>query len=311
MRTTVLIPLHRSGPWLEPLTTQLHELRGTARLVVSDATGIDSTLDDLRARVGDDPSITWLAPRPIAAGWVAHSNDLLLHAASEFVMWLPHDDRIGAEWITEAERALDDNPSAVAACGAIDVLQRDSRGRGASIEVPAFVSETDDVARLRAALTSIVIGHTADLGILYRSVVKRGLAHPLPPGLSGDDWSDVLWALQLLSHGTVAALSARYGKRWHDDDTHGAWSPHDADPAALRRRMAAALSPLSADDRDAVLATAWGDEVARARAALQAERENSARALHDLTLSFERSHSWRATAGLRALSSLLRPRSRR
>lgn len=310
MRTTVLVPLHRSAPWLESLTEQLGALRGTALVIVSDATGADDTLAALRARHGDDPAITWLSPRSLAPGWVSHCNDMLARASTEFVMWLPHDDHIDADWITEAERRLDEQPAAIAACGRIHALQNDSHGRGGAVQLPPFVADPDAHGRLVAAVETLLSGVTADLGVLFRSVTRRALVPPLPAGLEGDDWSDVLWALHLLRLGTVVELSASYGKRWHDASTHFAWGDHTADAAQLRLAVARALTDEPGEARADVLARVWGDDAARSSAALQREREHSAQSLAELRAAIENSRSWRSTAWLRALRDLL-PGARR
>ena len=96
MRTTVLIPLHRSEPWFEVVSRNLRTLAPVANLVVSDATGSDDTWERLRARHADLP-ITWLGTRPLEPGWVAHCNDLLARTDTELAMWLPHDDDLTAD----------------------------------------------------------------------------------------------------------------------------------------------------------------------------------------------------------------------
>ena len=306
MRTTVLIPLHHAAQWEEALREQLVELQGVARVIVSDATGGDATLDALRASA-DGPSIDWVGPRALSPGWVAHANDLQSRATTEFVMWLPHDDRITQAWIREAEAHLDIEPEAVAACGPIEPLSLDSRGRGAAIDVPSFMTMRDPVDRVTAAVDRLIIGQSSELGLLFRSVVRRSAAPPLPPGIVGDEWSDLLWSLRLLSRGPVAPISAHYAKRWHDHNTHGGWGDHATDyPELVRAAVSLAIEELGSGNRASVLTRAWVAEVLRDREELQ-RREEYWQAVHAaLWRDVKRSASWRLTAPARAAASALR-----
>lgn len=306
MRTTVLVPLHRSAAWYDSLADQLKELREVARIIVSDRTGEDDTLARLRAAI-DDETIGWIGPRDGERGWVAHCNDLGARALTEFVMWLPHDDRITRDWIREAEAVLDAMPDAVAACGPIVPLSSDSSGRGRLVHIAPFCTLSDAVERSSAAVEHLVTGQSSELGILFRSVVRLRALPTLPPGIIDDDWSDLLWAIRLLTRGQVAPMTAVYGKRWHDTNTHGAWGDHALDhPDRIRRAIATALDELPSDDRASVLTRAWIDEVARYRATFQ-ERESYWQAvLVAYRRDVEASASWRATAPARSLVRALR-----
>ena len=318
MRTTVLIPLHRSAPWRASIAEQLHELTGAAHVIVSDATGADETLKELRDECGHDPRITWLGTRPLAPGWVAHANDLLAQATTEFVMWLPHDDRINAHWVTDAERLLDRHADAVAACGPIQAIQYGSAGRGGAIAIPSFANDSETINRVGAAVDSLLTGRGGDLGIFFRSVVRKSLAPSLPTGLVGDDWADVLWALRLLCIGPVAPMTAVYKKRWHDASTHASWTDYTAEAGRLRRAIAQAMAGLPEPSHSEVLVGVWGRdserqwaELQRQRIALEEEGQRVDHALAVLRGDFEQSTSWRATAPLRLISGLVRSVRRR
>jgi hypothetical protein len=256
MRTTVLIPLHNSAPWRSSIAEQLHELTDAAHVIVSDATCEDEALRELRDEFGHDPMITWLTSRTLAPGWVAHANDLLARATTEFVMWLPHDDRVDSRWITEAERLLDHHAGAVAACGPIQIIQLGSAGLGGVIAIPDFALDADTISRLDGAVEALLSGRSVDLGVFFRSVTRRSLAPMLPAGLVGDDWADVLWALNLLSIGPVSPMNARYQKRLHDGNTHASWADHTVDAAGLRRAITKALAELPEPFHSDVLAGA-------------------------------------------------------
>lgn len=306
MKTTVLIPLHHGARWKESLCEQLEELRGVARIIVSDPIGGDTTLDDVRASV-DHPSIEWVGVRSLSPGWVAHANDLQSRASTEFVMWLPQDDRITREWITQAEEHLDRDSDAIAACGPIEPLSRDSQGRGVHVDVPSFVTVCETVDRVATAVDRLIIGQSSELGVLFRSVVRRADVPPLPPGVVGDDWADLLWALRLLSRGSVVPIAASYGKRWHDHNTHGGWRDHAAErPDLVRSAVSSALDRLSAETRSEVLTRAWIADIQRHREEFK-HREDHWRTVHSaLWRDVESSASWRLTAPARRSASALR-----
>ncbi len=181
-RTTVSIPLHASAPWVDVVVGNVERLAGVARVVVSDATGADDALERVRDAVGTRPGVEFLGPRSLAAGWVAHSNDLLSRASTPYVMWLPHDDDIDADWVVAAERELDAHPDAVLAVGAVgSVVDRDGMvEHSGRIELDPRLTGGDAGTRMLAGGLEWLGGRGCPLGLLFRSVARREAAVPLP-----------------------------------------------------------------------------------------------------------------------------------
>ncbi len=314
MRTTVLIPLHASARWLPVVTGTIERLAPSARLLVSDATGLDDTLDRLRERFGARAGIEWVGQRPLARGWVAHCNDLVERSTTEFVMWMPHDDETDGDWVTLGEQALDANPGAVLALGRLRSLERDAEGTEdralpSHIVLDAHVPflAPDAASRATEALDVCLRGNTSLLGAAFRGVVRREAAVPLPD--TGDDgaWADILWAISMLTVGAYAATDAVYWKRWHVANTHSTWRDPRRDPSFRAQVLPDALHALAPVVRAQVLAAAWAADasaqsrqVGRLRRRLGSER----RALVALRRSFETSASWRLTVPLRAAARL-------
>jgi hypothetical protein len=264
VRTTVLIPLHASERWLPVVTGNIERLAPHARLMVSDATGLDDALPRLRERLGDLTEIEWLGPRPLPPGWVAHCNDLVERASSELAMWLPHDDDVDPPWVSLGERALDADPAAVLALGSVRSLERDERGvddravpsRNVLDPHPPFLAG-DPAERVREALQICLHGRRGLLGMAFRGVFRRASAVPLPDVRQSGAWADVLWAIEMLGVGRFAATEAVYWKRWYAGNTHGGWADPRTEPLFRAELLPAALAPLPPGDRLRVTGSAW------------------------------------------------------
>lgn len=263
MRTTVLIPLHRSAPWLPLVEANIARLHDHCRIVVSDAHEHDDALARLREAVAPLPTVTTLGARDLAPGWVAHVNDLLDRADTEFAMWLPHDDEIGPEWILEAQRALDRHPDAVIACGRLVPSTHSDHGLAASLDPDPVLASRSRVRRLSRAIASIEHGDPAVLGMLFRGVARRELVPPMPERDEHGSWSDIFWALRLLCRGAAVPTTATYAKTWHRASTVQQWTDARDDRAQLRLDIDRALAELPARTRAVV------DWAARRRAPRQ------------------------------------------
>lgn len=287
LRTTVAIPLHASARWFEVIDANLDRLVGHAHLVVSDPTGLDDTLDRLRAGREDAEGIEWRTT-PTAAGWVAHCNALLAEATTEYFMWLPHDDEIGPEWIHLAEQELLRDPNAMLTVGEIVPV-----GTGVEFPFNPAFTLTDPEERVAAALADVVNGRARTLGLLYRSVFRRAGASSLPD----TEYADVPWAIGMLATGHAVQIDARYGKRWHPTSVSASWSGMLTPPGFRSIHIAEAVSRVGAR-APALLAQAWESEIT----AIATRREALAVELYAL----QRSRSWRITARFRRLVTRMR-----
>lgn len=286
-RTTVAIPLHASSRWFDVIDANVTRLAGHAHLVVSDPTGLDDTLARLRNRHQHVAGIEWRTT-PTTPGWVAHCNALLDEATTDYVMWLPHDDEIGPEWIHLAEGELDRDSNAMLVVGQIVPI-----GEGVEFLFNPAFSLPDPEERVAAALADVVSGRARTLGLLYRSVFRRTGAARLPES----EWADVPWAIEMLAVGHAVQMDARYGKRWHPGSVSASWSSMLVSPGFRSRHIADAVSRVGAR-APALLAQAWESEltpIALRRMALETE----VRALRE-------ARSWRITAPFRWLATRLR-----
>ncbi len=302
MRTTVSIPLHRSAHWTESISSNIERLASHCRIVVSDATQLDGTLDLLAQRFAGAAGVEFLGRRELGDGWVAHCNDLLARCGSEFAMWLPHDDEVGADWIAQGEALLDERPDAVVAVGTLIDAQETAADatHPARVELhPAFESPDSD-ERMAVALFSTVLGNASDLGLLFRGLVRRREAPQLPTEPAHGAWADLFWAVRLLSRGAAVRMpTAQYAKRWVVDSARTPWPGLRDDPALRGARIPAALADLPMVQTHGLVLRAWSEEAVELIARIDSLWEH-VRGLEQHTAGLER-HA----AGLEQLASAL------
>jgi hypothetical protein len=292
VKTTVAIPLHRSEQWVDIVAGNAERLSRVARVVISDPEEVDDGLSLLRLRL-DGLDVEFRGRRSLAKGWTAHCNDLLLNATTPYMMWLPHDDEIDATWITEGERVLDADPSAMLAIGSVTSL-----GAGVDLPFDPEFARGEARARVSAALSAVVSGRAASLGLLFRSVFRREGAIDLPES----DWADVPWAIGMLARGRAVPMAGVYGKRWHPESASAGWSSMLESPRLRSDHIMSAVEGVGGDAAG-LLARAWEDEVAPMARHIRAVDAELSR-LEDENLTLRASVSWRITAPLRRFRSL-------
>ncbi len=269
-RTTVLLPLHRAAPWRDSILRSVENLVPVARVVVSDATGDDDTLDWLADSLALHPgraAVELVSPRPLTAGWVAHANDLQRNVITEYCMWLSQDDDVDSEWVQAGERALDANPEAVLAVG---TLQLDAGGVTENLPPIDEYAAPVAVERVRSALRRQFFRGPPGLGHAFRGVQRVSRSIPLPvttvdgvPVSVG--WkADVLWALRLLSRGPFLPIDAVYRKTVHPESASHHWASEN-EMRGFRRLVVEHLDGLSDHERLAVVTEIWDEESTRFR----------------------------------------------
>jgi hypothetical protein len=249
MRTTVLIPLHRSAPWSDLVDANSERLHEHCRIVVSDVHEHDDTLNRVREQWARLPHLETIGARDLEVGWVAHVNDLMQRAKTPFAMWLPHDDEIGPEWITEAEHDLDRRPDAAIACGRLETSTRSDPAFAVSLAPDPVLASRSRIHRLSQAIAHIEAGDPALLGILFRGVARRDRVPPMPDRDEHGSWSDIFWALRLLCRGAAVPTNAPYAKTWHHTSTVQQWTDARDDRDQLRHDIDRAIAELPASTR--------------------------------------------------------------
>lgn len=259
MRTTIGIPLHASAQWFDSIVETIERLVGVAHIVVSDATLADDTLERLQTRFAGVGGIEWRRPADLPPGWVAHCNDLLVSARTEYFMWLPHDDSIGQDWITAAEAALDRYPEAILAAGMVEATDAD--GNVWRYGMDERFADPDQGERVRSALRWLWQSNRNALGLPFRGVMRRKLAVRLPEFEVSGAGADLPWAIRMLWRGRFAPLGTVYTKRFHH---HGsvsrAWDTPPWDRRARDLWAPWGLQDCARSVAIGLLAEAWAEE---------------------------------------------------
>lgn len=266
------IPLHRGRRWTDNVLANIARLRGSARIVVSDAHEHDDALRHIRERVGACDDVAFVGRRDLPAGWVPHYNDLMERVATPLMMWLPQDDEIGADWVTGGERVLREEPDALIATGVIRAVEEDGCERaGLTIVGSPLLEDRDRDARIAAA-TEFLCRDWGPIGLPFRGVFRRERAFPLAEARPRGEWADILWLLGMVARGPFATTpGAVYGKRFHPTSEHVWWSSFARSPESVALSLDALRAGLGEDDIEAIASSWRGDRAALLRLLTDAE----------------------------------------
>lgn len=216
-RLTILIPLHRGGPWVLNIAQNLQSFPADCRVLISDATLEDTAIDWLEDRHGGDSRVEFLRKKS-EIGWRRHTNELLGRVETEFASILPQDDAIPPGYYEKLVEALDANPSVGLTFGVMNAIEPLSASPERMPEVPFPLGQRPPYEE------AIRLDREWNLGIPWRGVVRRNLLWPTP--LIPYDFADQIWTfgIALRAH-LMEVPTAIYLKRYHANCTHITWKP--------------------------------------------------------------------------------------
>lgn len=259
MTVSVLVPLHRSRPWVDVVSANLARLPDDVEIVLSDRSRLDDGWEVLGERHGSDPRVRLVSARD-DPGWVGHYNALLGAGRGEYAMFLPQDDDFPVGYVPALAAALDAAPAALLAFGDLVPV-------GADWAVPPAPPALNALQGARQA-EWLVRSWRRGLGIPFRGVFRRGTV------VSRRLWirraprrtyEDVYWVLALAAcGGLVHVPGCTSTKRYHPASAHAGWprwgAAQDQDAMLLLARYLAAARAPVADVRP-VLAALGGRAV--------------------------------------------------
>lgn len=216
---TVLIPLHKAGPWVPTVSETIERCPKGCRILVSDRTHEDGALAALKSAHGSDSRISFLDAKG-APGWREHVNWLLSQVHTELFSIMAQDDSIEQGYYEQLVAAHCADRRLAISFGSI--LAYNIPGRSGTLRFPGLPFKTAQAAPWEEA---IELAARWNLGIAYRGVIRKQYARSIAPTVQ-DRFADVIWVFGLALHGYLREVaSATYHKRYHQESVHATWSP--------------------------------------------------------------------------------------
>lgn len=244
---SIAIPLYRSKRFLPIIVENISAVGAmNVEILISDRHGEDDALDVLRERYAGDARVRFLSGTE-RLHWTEHYNLLLAAARGAYFMWMPHDDSFPSGYIQQLVAALDGDPSAVLAFGAIDAVDLG----GAAIPDWTFHPPPFGGARSTGVGDSIRLLFWGS-AIPFRGVFRREWAttaglylRPHAPAADGN------WTFALSLIGALRYVPAcRCVKRYYRQSTSAVhYSVRDVLRDARALRGYVRQSPLGRSDR--------------------------------------------------------------
>ena len=242
-RLTIAIPLHRAERWVENVAGVIELAPEWSEVVVSDATGEDEALEQLRERFAGDGRASF-RPRPERLDWREHCNLLLDESDAEFFCWMPQDDFVEPDdYFSRLVAALEADEEAVLAFAPVGWLVTRGRGNplnsGGYLAIPRKeISPGETVLRDFYPARDLGMGRPEDdalwllehwmAGLIWRGVFRREVARPIPP-FGPADHADLVWCFSMGLAGNLRLVPGlRYFKRFHARSAHRAFGPWNA-----------------------------------------------------------------------------------
>ncbi len=252
-RLTVAIPLHEAAPWMEGIEEIVSRVPDWARVIISDASGLDDSVERLAVTYAADPRVS-VINRDKCLDWREHANLLLAEADTEMFCWMPQDDLVSPDSYFESlVEALDSQPGKSLAFPR--VMKRVTTGRVLRREVGlvSFPSPPICLGTDSAESEALEMLDRWNIAMAWRGVFRRKLARPIPPTT---DAPDLIWTFSMALAGNfIEVPEARYLKRFHRQSAHR---------TVMRRESASRVAALYRDEVDA----RFGEEPERRDAVL-------------------------------------------
>jgi hypothetical protein len=219
---TITIPLHKSLKFSEIISANIERLSAHCKIIVSDCKEEDSLLKDLESKYQGFKNVRVIGKRNLGEGWVCHWNDLMNEVATEYFMWLSHDDEIDLNWVSENLQNLLDNPQLAGSFGLLHQYLDNGELTEHGTRFPS-ISKSH-----RKHLANDLIENW-NLGIATRAVWTKSKVLPILCTQDPmDEWGDVVWIYgTLLQHEIAQITNVSYRKRWYAGSAHSYWRPLD------------------------------------------------------------------------------------
>lgn len=219
----MLIPLHRAARWLPVIDENLRTLPTDCRVILSDQSQQDDTLERLAAVWADDPRVRFRrAAGP--PGWRQHCNALLAAVETPLAAILPQDDSVPPGFFEALVAVHRARPDTAVSFGLVQARNIEPGGGAAMLErLPYRPGERP------AWQEAITAAFHWNPGIAFRGVVRMAQAQPIPP-TDRDRFADLVWVFGMALHGHLVEVpEVTCLKRMHAAATHPRWERFSED----------------------------------------------------------------------------------
>lgn len=213
---TVVIPLFNANKWVSNIANNLKFINHNTIVIISNDGVEDEAFLSLKEQYKSNPRIVFRF-NPERLGWRAHCNLLIKLCNTPYFAILPQDDSITENFYEKLYIALENNPSAGLAFGAIKI--DNSKNENTYIAPP-----TIPLGKLPAHTEAIILEEEWDLALAFRALIKKSVLKIITP-TTHDIHADKIWIFNmLLTHHLLFVEDAVCIKRYHKTNTHTQWS---------------------------------------------------------------------------------------
>ena len=218
---TILIPLHKAKAWVDIISKNIELFPPNCKIIISDQTLCDNTLEILKAKFKEDRRISFIS-EIATTSWRIHTNYLISKVETKYFSIMPQDDLITEGYYEKLLLAIANKKNIALSFGVIE-------GRNVPNEPPCiiFSSPKIDLGKLRPWQEAIILQKEWNLGIAYRGVIETKIAKPILE-TPNDVFADLVWVFGLaLKKHLVEVKDALYIKNYHSESAHSKWKNLD------------------------------------------------------------------------------------
>jgi hypothetical protein len=222
--------------------SNIERLEPEFRIVVSDPSEDDNTLEELRKRFSAT-TVVWLGSRNLPQGWIGHVNELVRTVQTPYFMILPHDDEVNLDYVQKCLTVLKAKPRVGAVVGIVESIS----GPGLRERPqPAFPSER--TLQGYKVLANCLLDNW-NLGILFRAVMRRTAWLDIRPSFESGAYADLVWGYEMALATQIQVVEdAVYRKRFYEHSTHAIYSSLVRPSSTLPLLVAVALERVRAKE---------------------------------------------------------------
>lgn len=211
---TIAIPLHGGERWIDGVVDTVEKAPAGSRIVISDATHLDTAARSLSAIFRNDSRVEVIS-RPQTVGWIEHANLLMAEATTPYFCFHPQDDLVyPSNYFDLLVSALEENPERILAFPTVVRKATTGRFRKRSLGEVAYRPAPIEFGEDAAVIEAVRMLQEWNMALgCWRGVFRLDRARPVP---DTNDCADLIWVFSMALAGHFNPVpEARYLKRLH------------------------------------------------------------------------------------------------